>query len=92
MNRLVVYLSYFFLAVLITYLTSFYVYEIRATTLFIGNVEPLNYGVSGYPIYFQYKDDTNDLVIGHVLIDLFFWFGIVVMTSKAWDLLKAKRK
>lgn len=92
MNRLVIYFIFFLIAALITFLTKFYTYELPPTFLIIPGGDHLGVGLAGYPLWYQTQDSFKNIVIGHLLIDLFFWFGIVVMAAKAWDLVTNSKK
>ncbi|MDP2670983.1 MAG: hypothetical protein Q8P13_00760 [bacterium] len=89
MKRLKIYLLFLVIALVITFLTSFYKYQLPATSVFSGsNGSNIDILVAGFPLHFL--SYTKEIFLGNLVIDIFFWFSLVTMAAKAWDLSKEK--
>ena len=106
MKRLKWYLTFLVLGVLITLGTFFL--DVNSGRPFPSAQVPQSTWllVSGYPLYFLINgfasnaanlplDGTSsvvEVILGNFAIDVLFWFLLIVMISKAWDLYKKPSK
>ncbi|MEX0616268.1 MAG: hypothetical protein WD231_00480 [Candidatus Woykebacteria bacterium] len=105
MRRLLIYTVFLVIAVVITVATT--VLQSRpyptqqipdADFLYVSGY-PLHYlitGFAGFEEKLQFPNPNfawkTEILWGHLAIDILFWFLIIVMLAKAWDLVKQSEK
>ena len=93
MKRLLIYFIFLVISGVLTFATTIVGYH-TPETIVVSASDSIPLDVAGFPLYYFIGSTSNTTVVvwGHLAIDILFWFLIVIMIAKAWDLVNQTSK